>query len=429
MRENMPLTVSQVNAYIKRLVDDSAPLTDLFVRGEISNFVNHRSGHLYFSLKDEGGLIRAVMFRSYAQNLPFLPEDGMKVILHGRVSVFVRDGQYQIYADDIQPEGVGALFVAFEQLKRKLEAEGLFDSSRKKPIPKLPSRIGIVTSPTGAAVRDMLHILKRRFPYTEVVLYPALVQGPGAAAEMADGIRYFNDTHSVETILIGRGGGSIEDLWAFNDERLARCVAASKIPVISAVGHETDFTLCDFAADLRAPTPSAAAELAVPETEDIRRRLENINVRNRHTIEARIAENRQRLRVLTRSGVLADPERLLDEKRMSALYASEKLRRFAGEICHGEKVKLSALAAKLEALNPLAILSRGYSVVTDARGQVVRSVADVQIGQRIHMEVPDGKVTATVVQTEPKAARIHESNTFSRDMESRENSEIGRPNT
>jgi exodeoxyribonuclease VII large subunit len=236
------------------------------IKGEISNFTNHRTGHFYFSLKDEGGLIRAVMFKTAVQKLNFLPENGMKVILRGRISSFVRDGQYQIYVNDIQPDGVGSLYIAFEQLKRRLESEGIFDQSRKRPIPKLPRRVGIVTSPTGAAVRDMINIFGRRFPYTELVLYPALVQGPGAAADVAKGVRYFNETDSVNVIVVGRGGGSIEDLWAFNDEMLARTVAASRIPVISAVGHETDFTICDFAADLRAPTPSAAAELAVPET-------------------------------------------------------------------------------------------------------------------------------------------------------------------
>ena len=264
------LTVTQLNEYIKGILDHDPRLTDVYLRGEISNFKNHYStGHYYFTLKDEGGMIRAIMFRSSAVKLAFLPEDGMKVVAHGRISAFVRDGQYQIYCDSMEPDGIGALYIAYEQLKRKLEAEGLFDPSRKKPLPKIPSRVGIITSATGAAIRDMINVCGRRFPFAELVLYPSLVQGPDAPAQLIDGVRYFNEKQSVDVIIIGRGGGSIEDLWAFNNEDLAREIAASAIPVISAVGHETDFTICDFVADRRAPTPSAAAELAVPETEEL----------------------------------------------------------------------------------------------------------------------------------------------------------------
>ena len=395
----MTLTVTQVNEYIKMLLDSDELLGSVLVKGEISNFTNHRTGHFYFSLKDEDGIIRAVMFKSYTQRLGFLPENGMKVILHGRVSLFVRDGQYQIYVDDIQPDGVGALYIAFEQLKNKLEAEGLFSAERKRRLPRIPKRIGIVTSPTGAAIRDMINILSRRFPYTEVVLYPALVQGPGAAPQIIEGIKYFNSSRSVDVIIVGRGGGSLEDLWAFNDEKLARCVAASEIPVISAVGHETDFTICDFAADLRAPTPSAAAELAVPETEDIKRRLDNINVRNRGTIENMIARMRGTLSTIESRGVLSSPERLLDERRMNVLYCSEKLKRYTSEAVMHERVKLSEHAAKLSALNPLGIISRGYSAVTSSEGKVINSVRQISSGETVKIRFSDGEADANIIST------------------------------
>lgn len=262
--EKRIITVSELNEYIKMVLENDELLMRVFIKGEISNFTNHyKTGHFYFSLKDEGGAVRAVMFRGSASKLKFVPENGMRVVVGGRVGVFPRDGQYQVYAETMEPDGVGALYVAYEQLKAKLEKEGLFDAAKKKPLPKIPTRIGIITSPTGAAIRDIINILGRRFPLAKAVLYPALVQGEGAAPDLVRGIDYFNSAGNVDVIIIGRGGGSLEDLWAFNDETLARRVAASKIPVISAVGHETDFTLCDFAADRRAPTPSAAAELAV----------------------------------------------------------------------------------------------------------------------------------------------------------------------
>ncbi len=398
--QGQTLTVTEVNEYIKMLIDGNGLLSSLSVKGEISNFTNHRTGHFYFSLKDEGSLIRCVMFKGNAAKLRFLPEDGMKVIIRGKISAFVRDGQYQLYADDIQPDGVGSLYIAFEQLKRRLEAEGLFDRSIKKPIPKLPSRVGIVTSPTGAAIRDMINIFGRRFPYTELVLYPALVQGPGAAAQIAEGVRYFNIQSPVDVIIVGRGGGSMEDLWAFNDEALARCVAASNIPVISAVGHETDFTICDFAADLRAPTPSAAAELAVPETEDIKRRLENVNTRNRNTIQSRIDLYKSRLDRIGSTGVLSSPDRLLDSRRMNVMYLSEKLDRRGGEICNAQKLKLASTVAKLDALNPLKIISRGYSAVTDKDGNVVSSAEKIQVGDSLSVRFADGRATATVTEVE-----------------------------
>ena len=400
MNEAMTLSVTQLNEYIKMLFDGNKLLSNVLVKGEISNFTNHRTGHFYFSLKDEGGLVRAVMFRTYASALPFIPEDGMKVTVHGRVSSFVRDGQYQIYVDDIQPDGVGSLYIAFEQLKRKLEAEGLFDKENKLPVPKLPRRIGIVTSPTGAAIRDMINVLGRRFPYAQIILYPALVQGAGAAQTVIDGINYFNQTRSADVLIVGRGGGSMEDLWEFNDEALARCVASSNIPVISAVGHETDFTICDFAASLRAPTPSAAAELAVPDTEDIKRRLENVNTRNRNTILNNLSRARQRLDSISKTGALSSPERLLDERRMNVLYNSEKLQGRASDILSAEKIRFAGVAEKLGALNPLGIISRGYSAVTNESGEVIRSTSQVSEGDRINVRFSDGYATADVIKIE-----------------------------
>ena len=400
MNEAMTLSVTQLNEYIKMLLDGNKLLSNVLVKGEISNFTNHRTGHFYFSLKDESGLIRAVMFRTYASALPFVPEDGMRVTVHGRVSSFVRDGQYQLYVDDIQPDGVGSLYVAFEQLKRKLEAEGLFDKDKKLPIPRLPRRIGVVTSPTGAAIRDMINVLGRRFPYAKVILYPALVQGSGAPQTIIEGINYFNETRSADVLIVGRGGGSIEDLWAFNDEKLARCVFASRIPIISAVGHETDFTICDFVASLRAPTPSAAAELAVPDTEDIKRRLENVNTRNRNTIQNNLSRTRQRLESIMKTGILSSPERLLDERRMNVLYNSERLQRRAADMLSVEKIRFAGAAEKLSALNPLGIISRGYSAVTNDSGEVIRSVSEVSEGDRINVRFSDGYATADVIKIE-----------------------------
>ena len=298
--------------------------------------------------------------------------------------------------NDIQPDGVGSLYVAYEQLKHRLEGEGLFDQSRKRPIPRLPRRVGIVTSPTGAAVRDMINVFGRRFPYTELVLYPALVQGVGAAADIAGGVEYFNKSDSVDVIIVGRGGGSLEDLWAFNDEALARAVAASRIPVISAVGHETDFTICDFAADLRAPTPSAAAELAVPETEDIKRRLQNVNARNKNNIQGKIELYRSRLDQIRNVGVISSPERLLEVRSMNLLYCAEKMQRYSSELYNNQKVRLAKTASKLEALNPLGIISRGYSAVTDKNGNVVRNAISLSAGDLIRVRFADGEAEATV---------------------------------
>ena len=301
------LTVTQLNEYIKRIIDTTPQLTSIYVKGEISNFKNHYgTGHYYFTLKDEGGQLRAVMFKSSAAKMKFLPENGMKITAHGRISAFVRDGTYQLYCDSMEPDGVGALYIAFEQLKKRLEADGLFDPSRKRPLPKIPMRVGIITSATGAAIRDMINVCGRRFPAAKLILYPSLVQGPGAPAELIAGVQYFNTVHSVDVIIIGRGGGSIEDLWAFNDEGLARAIAASVIPIISAVGHETDFTICDFVADRRAPTPSAAAELAVPDTAELKRKIQNIVSREANVLYSMLKIRRDKLDTLSHTRAMTN---------------------------------------------------------------------------------------------------------------------------
>ena len=318
------LTVSQLNEYIKKVIDADSFLSGVYVKGEISNFVAHRTGHYYFTLKDQGSLIKSVMFASSASKLKFVPENNMKVILHGRVAAFTRDGTYNFYCDRMEPDGIGALYIAFEQLKRKLTAEGLFDQSRKKPLPKIPTRIGVITSPTGAAVWDIINIVTRRFKYAKVILYPSLVQGEDAPPQLISGLEYFNRTGSADVIIIGRGGGSMEDLWAFNNESLARAIYASRIPVISAVGHETDFTICDFVADRRAPTPSAAAEIAVPDTLELMRKIYNITGRMELLLSKNIERKKMHLKMLSESRVMINPLNMLDEKK--AILLSEIIR-------------------------------------------------------------------------------------------------------
>lgn len=399
--ERRMITVSELNEYIKMLLENDEILMNVYVKGEISNFTNHyKTGHFYFSLKDEGGAVRAVMFRGNASKLKFMPENGMRVVLGGRVGVFPRDGQYQIYAETMEPDGIGALYIAYEQLRAKLEKEGLFDPARKKPLPKIPSRIGIITSPTGAAIRDIINILGRRFPYAEAVLYPALVQGEGAAPDLVRGLEYFNRTRSVDVIIIGRGGGSLEDLWAFNDETLARCVAASEIPVISAVGHETDFTLCDFASDRRAPTPSAAAELAVPETGELIRKLSNVTARMELLESRRLALYRERLERLASVRALKNPMNIIDDKRMTLGMEERALFDKMTALLAGKKAAFIGGTAKLDALNPLAVVSRGYSAVFTSDGRLVKSVEQTKTGDKLSFMLTDGRVYAIVDEIE-----------------------------
>ena len=394
------VTVTELNTYVKNLFDSDLFLNRVSVKGEISNFTNHRSGHLYFSLKDEGGLVRSVMFRSAAAKLAFVPEDGMKVVAKGTVSSFVRDGQYQLYVTSMEPDGVGALYLKFEQLKKKLQAEGLFDESRKKAIPRIPSAIGVITSPTGAAIRDIIQILGRRFPFAKVYLYPALVQGPDAPESLCNGIRFFEKHGGVDTLIIGRGGGSMEDLWAFNDETLARTVAACRLPVISAVGHEVDFTICDFVADRRAPTPSAAAELAVPETTELMHKIDNIVGRTQLLLSRSIERRRQTVNLLSERRIFQQPERMLDEKRMALDTVSDALMRTTEQKLTLSRTQMEMLASKINALSPLSVFKRGYAMAETESGKIVSSVSDVGQDDFLRVRLKDGYLHTTVNSTE-----------------------------
>ncbi len=392
-REKGPLSVSQLNDYLKMLLDGDRVLSNLFVRGEISNLTLARSGHIYFTLKDETGQIKAVMFRTYADRLRIRLADGMRVIVHGHVSLYGPSGQYQLYADELQPDGVGTLAMQFEQLKRRLEAEGLFDPDRKKPIPQIPTRVGIITSPTGAAIRDMIRISGRRFPAAEILLYPALVQGSEAAAELTVGVQFFDLSQLVDVIIIGRGGGSAEDLWAFNDEGLARAIAACSVPVISAVGHESDFTICDFVADLRAATPSAAAELAFPDGDAIRAWLLECRDRLQAAALKKTQSERRILDSLVQSRVFRHPEQMLESAKMRLLRAEESLDRDASQEMIGKRERLARQCARLEALNPLSVLSRGYAAVSQG-GRLVTRADTVACGDELQIRFADGVITA-----------------------------------
>lgn len=390
---NIPvLTVGQINTYIKSIIDGDPNLNYIFVVGEISNFTNHyRTGHYYFTLKDETSAIKAVMFRSSAQRIKFIPENGMRVILRGRVSVFERDGQYQLYVDDMQPDGAGALNLAFEQLKAKLEAQGLFDASRKKPIPEIPERVGVITSPTGAAVRDILNVLGRRFPLAKIVFCPVQVQGASAAPQIAAAIDLFNLHNAADVLIVGRGGGSIEDLWAFNEEQVALAVSRSNIPVISAVGHETDFTICDFVADLRAPTPSAAAELAVPDAREQRAYVSGLLLHASSLIKQDIAEKRSVVNALSQSRVLKNPLETVEIGRQTLDNALNRLLLSYKANFNASASRFSECCAKLDALSPLKVLSRGYAAVYSG-GKIADSAEKIDMNKNISVRFNDGEI-------------------------------------
>ena len=388
-------SVNELNNYAKSLLDSDENLKHIFVTGEISNYKAHYSGHLYMTIKDESASIKAVMFAGNASRLRFSVENGMKVLIFGTVSLFPRDGSFQLYINDLQPDGVGALSVAYEQLKKKLEAEGLFSTLHKKPIPKFPQRIGVITSATGAAIQDIFNVLKRRYPVAQVVVRPAQVQGDGAANDIAAAINEFNSAMGADVLIVGRGGGSIEDLWAFNEEVVARAVFASKIPVISAVGHETDYTICDFVADLRAPTPSAAAELAVPDAFELKGELLAYNQQLVSLTKARLNAERTRLLAIEKSGALKDPVTRLNEKRRELLYLSEKINDLTQAHLDSQKLRFSALAGKLNALSPLGVISRGYAIVNKG-DKVVTKAKDFNIGDVLSIKLADGTVNASV---------------------------------
>lgn len=371
MQNTLVLSVSQLNRYIKMNFDADENLANIFISGEISNFTNHyRTGHLYFTLKDDSAAVRAVMFNSSAKRLKFMPEDGMKVIARGRVSVYEASGQYQLYVDDMQPDGVGALNLAYEQLKEKLQKEGLFSELHKKPLPPYPEKVGVITSPTGAAVRDIINVLGRRFPYAEIVFCPVLVQGEGAHLQLTDAVNLFNSERAADVIIIGRGGGSIEDLWEFNDEGLARAVYNSDIPVISAVGHETDFTICDFVADMRAPTPSAAAELAVPDANELQYALSALKNRMFLNVSSGIADRRSRLEYLTSKGALKSPDEMLSNRSQRLDTAFSKMLSSYENRIGGKKVEFISAATALSKLDPMSVLMRGFAFVSDKNGKM-----------------------------------------------------------
>lgn len=390
------LTVSQLNFYLKTILDGDEILNNIFLQGEISNFKNHfSSGHLYFSIKDEKSVIKCVMFSSRVQNLRFIPKDGMKVLVRGRVSVYEAAGQYQVYVEDMQPEGVGELHFAFEQLKEKLLNEGLFDAEYKKPLKKFPSNVGVITSRSGAVLHDIKNVISRRYPLCNIILVPVSVQGEGAAEQMSKAIKLFNDKSAADVLIIGRGGGSIEDLWAFNDETLARTIFKSNIPVISAVGHETDFTICDFVADLRAPTPSAAAELAVPDIEELREHIEDMSYYLKSSLENKISYSKSFLSSLSLRLSLKNPEIRLNELDIKLQSIKEKLNLTIKNILEKENSKFTKLVSKLDMLSPLAILGRGYSI-TYKDGENIKSLSEVEINDLINVRVTDGFIDCEV---------------------------------
>lgn len=397
MQNTLVLSVSQLNRYIKMNFDADENLANIFISGEISNFTNHyRTGHLYFTLKDDSAAVRAVMFNSSAKRLKFMPEDGMKVIARGRVSVYEASGQYQLYVDDMQPDGVGALNLAYEQLKEKLQKEGLFSEHHKKPLPPYPEKVGVITSPTGAAVRDIINVLGRRFPYAEIVFCPVLVQGEGAHLQLTDAVNLFNSERAADVIIIGRGGGSIEDLWEFNDEGLARAVYNSEIPVISAVGHETDFTICDFVADMRAPTPSAAAELAVPDANELQYALSALKNRMFLNVSSGIADRRSRLEYLTSKGALKSPDEMLSNRSQRLDAAFSKMMSSYENRIGGKKVEFISAATALSKLDPMSVLMRGFAFVSDKNGKNVYSSQALAKGDKINVRFHDGSAVCEV---------------------------------
>ena len=392
--------VSQITAYIKELFDSDYALQDLWLEGEVSNYSRASSGHVYFTLKDEEAQIRCVMWRSHVERGAYLPQDGEAILGHGRISVYEAGGQYQLYVDDIQPAGAGLLYLQFEALKERLAAEGLFDNARKRPLPLFPRRLGVVTSPAAAALRDILNVLRRRYPLVEVVLSPTLVQGEEAPPQIVAAIKALNEHTDVDAIIVARGGGSLEDLWAFNDERVARAIYDSQVPVVTGVGHETDFTIADFVADVRAPTPSAAAELVVPERQELRGAVESWRGRLAQLMRGRVEEKRR---------VLQYREQVL--RRFSPQTQIDSYRQRIDDLMHSAlaglkhrlalaKERLRTLDSQLQTLSPLATLERGYAIARHLdTGKVVRSVAQVAAGDRLEVRVSDGQFESTVEQT------------------------------
>ena len=390
-------TVNELNNYVKNVLDNDENLKYVYVTGEISNFKAHYSGHMYMTIKDETASVKAVMFAGNASKLRFMPENGMKILALGTVSLFPRDGSYQLYISTMQPDGAGALSIAFEQLKKKLESEGLFSPLHKKKLPLFPRKVGVITSSTGAAIQDIFNVLGRRYPVAEVVVRSAKVQGEGAAQDISAAIREFNEQNGADVLIVGRGGGSVEDLWAFNEEVVARAVFNSKIPVISAVGHETDYTICDFVADLRAPTPSAAAEIAVPDIFELKSDLQSYQAHIFNLTKNVIVNEKARLEAIQKSSALKDPALKIQDNKRELLYISEKLFDITQNTLQGERLKLSSLTGKLDALSPLGVIARGYALV-DKNDSVVSSVKKLKEGDSVAVRLADGSFNATVTE-------------------------------
>lgn len=390
-------SVSDINNYIKQIVSSDGILSGLSVRGEISNFKHHYTGHMYFTIKDQNSVLKCVMFKSNASLLRFSPQNGEKVIVSGYISVFERDGQYQLYASDMQPDGVGALHLAYEQLKNKLQKEGLFDIDIKRKIPVLPRCIGVVTSSTGSVIRDIINVTYRRHSNMRILLYPVAVQGLQAAGQIAAAISKLNELKLVDVIIVARGGGSLEELWAFNEEIVARSIHASSIPVISAVGHETDFTISDFVADMRAPTPSAAAELAVPDIEVLLYKLQNYNIRMKTSLENKLAACRNQLQKVNSRTVFRQPYDKVNQYRLRLDNDLKHLFKSSEMLIKDKKSQFSMLAGKLDALSPLKVLERGYSVVKSSEGNIISRLEQVSIGDALEVSLKDGKIDCNVI--------------------------------
>ena len=395
--EYNPITVTDLNKYIKSKIDSDEMLNNVLVKGEISNFKNHYTGHMYFTLKDENSLIKCVMFKTYTTHLSFMPKDGMKVIILGSVSVFERDGVYQVYAKAMKQDGLGSLYEAYEKLKAKLSGEGLFDESHKKKIPFMPKTIGVLTSNTGAVIRDIINVSTRRNPNVHIRLYPVPVQGAGAAEKIAEGIEFMNRNNLADVLIIGRGGGSLEDLWPFNEERVARAIYNSKIPIISAVGHETDFTIADFVADLRAPTPSAAAELAVANIDDVKSTLFLYNTRYKNALKKKLQLMRLSYEKCMARQAFKNPTQKINEQY---IVIDMKVKAMQNKIqlkLKEERTKFIKQVSKLDTLSPLKTLARGYSIVTDSSNKIIKSVKDLKEDQNINIRLADGEKQAKVL--------------------------------
>ena len=394
--ENFAISVTQLNSYIKGKIADDEYLNNVLVKGEISNFKNHYTGHMYFTLKDENSLIKCVMFKSYAQKLDFMPKDGMKVFVLGSVSVYERDGVYQIYAKAMQEDGVGALYKKYEELKQKLDKEGYFAEEHKQKIPKMPKVIGVLTSQTGAVIRDIINVSTRRNPNVNIKLYPVPVQGEGAAEKIVHGIKFMNENNIADVLILARGGGSLEDLWPFNEEIVAQAIYDSKIPIISAVGHETDFSISDFVADLRAPTPSAAAELAVPDIYEVKQKINSYQTRLRTTLIKKVEIMRLRYEKCMQSRIFKEPLRDINDNYLKIETFVKRLENTIKKKQKEEKTKYLELISKLDALSPLKTLTRGYAIA-EKNGKIIKSANEVNIGDKIDIRFKDGKKESEIL--------------------------------